>query len=241
MRFFTAALASLLAFGAPKTAFVHVGGTTVHLLQTTGAPGPSFLHLHEDERTATDVTRAFVLAQGGALLEVVCQGKRRITFNSAGETYSFDPNRIFTDVGIEKTLGSKDAAAVHAVDLLRDSIIANLKLSGGPIVAVHNNRDMSVDSYRKGHPLANEARDVSRNQNGSPHDFFLVLDDKLFRQLESLGFNVVLQSLTPTDDGSFSVYAQNTGLRYVNVEALEGHAAEQKHMLEALVPLLNTH
>ena len=223
---------------SPTSDVVHVGSTDVYLVQTTGADGPSYFHPHENEHTSADVARDFVKTKGGTLLEIKCAGRRRIAFSLDGKHFDFDPNRMFTDVGLELTLTTHNQAAMEPVKLLRDSIIAKLKLSGGPIIAVHNNEDMSINMYRRGGRFAKEARAVSARSTGKPHEFFLVLDEKLFHALERSGFNAVLQSMTPTDDGSLSVYCQKAGLRYVNIEAGVSHAAEQRRMLQALLPLL---
>lgn len=232
------ALFALSALAASPNDVVPLGSTNVHLVQTTGVSGPSYFHPHENEHTSADVTRAFVKQEGGSLLEIQCQGQRRITFALNDRTYSFDPNRMFTDAGLEATMSTHDHAALDAVRLLRDSIIAKLKLSGGPVVAVHNNENLDINFYRPGGRLARDAREISIHMPGTPYEFFLVLDEKLFRGLDQAGFNVVLQSLTPTDDGSFSIYCLNTGLRYMDVEAGRGRAAEQRRMLAALLLLL---
>ncbi len=60
------------------------------------------------------------------------------------------------------------------------------------------------------------------------------MDAAHFELLRQAGFNVVLQSATPTDDGSMPVWSQKTGIHYVNAEAGFGHADEQTEMLEAV-------
>ncbi|HMF78835.1 MAG TPA: hypothetical protein VK604_24475 [Bryobacteraceae bacterium] len=242
------AVSLLIALGFAASArrtsqIVHVGRTEVRLITIAGAGGATYFHPHENEHTSAAVTRAFVREKGGTLLEIQSKGARLISFTLAGAKYAFDPNRMFTDTGLRQSLANhsrySEAAAI-AVRSLRNVVLSDLKRSGGPIVAVHNNaRDgMTIDDYRQGGRFAKEAKRVAANPSAGPHDFFLVLDEKLFSKLEHFGFNVVLQTQTPTDDGSLSVYCGQHGLRYINIEAGDGHASEQKRMLEALRPLL---
>jgi len=155
-------------------------------------------------------------------------------------SYSFDPNRIFTDVGLERSLrhnGDYSQAAHSALVRLRETLVA-VMMEGlrPPIVAIHNNRgsDYTVNSYRRGASLESDASRVVINPNADPRNFFLVLDAAIFERLSSAGFNVVLQSNKSTDDGSLSVYCHIVGIPYVNVEAGFDQLSEQKRMLEEL-------
>jgi hypothetical protein len=49
--------------------------------------------------------------------------------------------------------------------------------------------------------------------------------------LQQAGFSAVLQSRTPTDDGSLSVWYQQRDRPYVNVEARYSALEEQRRML----------
>jgi hypothetical protein len=157
--------------------------------------------------------------------------------------YTFDPNRIFTDVGLEKSLrryGRYSTVAHRTVAQLRDCIIGLLRKKPGPVIAVHNNagNGMSVKSYQSEGPFAADAARVATNPRSSPHVFLLVLDPKMFDRLKAEGFNVVLQSSAPTDDGSLSVFCQRVGMQYVNVESEYGNTAAQRNILAALYSIL---
>lgn len=108
-----------------------------------------------------------------------------------------------------------------------------------PVVALHNNGAgrYSVQAYAVGGAHAADAQAVAINPAWSPQDFLLVTTRGLFDGLDAHGFNVVLQSEQPVDDGSLAVWFQSQGRAYVNVEALYGHVQEQQRMLAAVAEL----
>lgn len=231
-------IAALFAFASHSVEVVHVGSAKVQLVSVGTGRSPSYFHPHESEHSSAVVTRALVHEKGGTLLEIHCEGTRRIAFSLDGKKYDFDPNRMFTDAGLEKTLATHNQEAIEAVKNLRQVILKKLRRSGGPIIAVHNNEGLNINSYQSGGQFAKEASKVALKSADHPHEFFLVLDQQLFNKIADAGFNVVLQTGQPTDDGSLSVYCQKNGLRYINVEAGEGNTSEQAQMLKTLLRLL---
>jgi hypothetical protein len=219
---------------------IPLGDTPVLLVSTAREPaGLTYVSVHENEHTAVTAVRQFVARRGGRVVELRAQRHRLVTFSRAGVHYTFDPNRIFTPAGVEKTLrryGPYTPLAHADVARLATALFDRIR-SGllPPLVAVHNNSEgaLSVESYRPGGSLETEAAEVWVNRAMDPDDFLLVTERGLFDRLRTLEFNVVLQSATPSDDGSLSVYCQGR-LPYVNVEAQFGHLAEQIRMLEAV-------
>ena len=69
-----------------------------------GDPAPTFLNVHNDEDTSVAAGLANLAEFGGRLIELVHTGERLISFTLDGRRYVFDPNRVFSDTGIEKTL-----------------------------------------------------------------------------------------------------------------------------------------
>jgi hypothetical protein len=66
-----------------------------------------------------------------------------------------------------------------------------------------------------------------------PRLFALCTDLRDYEQLAAGSFNVVLQNVAPKeDDGSLSRLAAVRRVRYVNIEAPLGAAAEQRRVLE---------
>ncbi len=220
-----------------------VGETRVRVvvddIKRKGEPGLIYFHPHENEHGSAVVTRHIIQKAGGKLVEVRSEGDRLITFKLKGATYSFDPNRMFTDVGLAHSLthfGPSSEPAMICARRLRNAVLAELGNGKTPVIAVHNNAEdgMTALSFRSDGPLSAQASKIAVNPKESAHNFFLVLDDGLFDRLHHQGFNTVLQSANPPDDGSLSIYCQQRHWRYVNVEAAESDTAEQERMLAAL-------
>ncbi|MDX1419376.1 MAG: hypothetical protein R3181_05365 [Rubricoccaceae bacterium] len=220
-----------------------LGDSTVALSEHASvAEGMDLLVLHDDENTASEAGLRFVTEYGGRLVELLAQGERHVAFAIGGRTYSVDPNRIFTDRGVRRTLGadSTDAGAVALVRLLGDVLVA-LYDPTGVVVTLHNNTpdNYSALSYVDGGVYAQDAEAVHLEPGEDPDDFFFVTDRALFEALAARGFNAVLQdNARVTDDGSLSVWAAKHRLPYVNVEAEHGHLDAQLRMLRALGEVL---
>jgi hypothetical protein len=166
----------------------------------------------------------------------------------ASDTYKFDPNRIFTSLGIKKTLdrySQAAPAAVQAVQSFSNSLIFDGKLEEASlIVTLHNNGEgeYSAKSYLPEGEYATDAKAVHIQEETDPDNFFFVTEEKLFQLFKSAGHNVVLQdNATVTDDGSLSVWAGNGGIPYINVEAQHGHLAEQVEMILEVYRIADTH
>jgi hypothetical protein len=221
---------------------VLVGETRVRVVvdevkRKTG--GLIYFHPHENEHGSAVVTRHVVHQSGGKLVEIRSQGDRLITFKLKGAVYSFDPNRMFTDIGLAHSLthfGPSSEPAMACARKLRNAVLTELGGGKTPIIAVHNNAEdgMTALSFRSDGPLSAQASRIALNPRESPHDFFLVLEEGLFDSLHHQGFNTVLQSATPPDDGSLSVFCLQHHWQYINVEAEESDIAQQERMLRAI-------
>lgn len=204
------------------------------------AGGPVFVNLHENEQTSVAAARSVLQAGCGQLVCLRAKGRRFVVFWNGARPHGFDPNRIFTDAGTRQTLAryaSLTEPALDALRQLRDEVLALLRAPPGqPVVALHNNAGAgySVLHYEPGRPRAGDASAVAMHAPQRPEDFFIVTERRWFEQLSSLGFNVVLQSPAVHDDGSLSVWFQQQGLSYINVEARHGRRAEQEQMLKAV-------
>lgn len=220
-----------------------LGETSVTLWVYDNGPGLTYFAPHDNENTAVGVAMEAVRARGGRMAQLVHTGERNITFRYGNESYVFDPNRMFSDQGIEATLVTQghtySQEAHNIVRAFASSVLEFLSpsyLGGGLLVAMHNNTDggYSADSYKPGGQFAKEASQVHRSSHWDPDDFFFVTTPRLYELLKSKDVNVVLQSEAPTDDGSLSAYCAKHGIPYVNIEAQEGHAAEQASMIAVL-------
>ena len=202
-----------------------------------------FINLHDDENTSVDAGLDFLSKYGGTLLQLQHTGKRNFAFVMNEQSYSFDPNRIFTNTGLKATLEKQTAYredAFSEVKHIADSILINYVNDKKLIIALHNNTEggLSILSYkRKGYEAKNASR-VYVNNLMDANDFILTTDASVFHYVKQRKINVVLQHHKPEDDGSLSVYAAKNKIRYINVEAKHGHLEEQIQMLEVLKDLI---
>lgn len=213
-----------------------VGETSVQIVTTRFEGGThTFVALHENESTSVSAAKEVLRTKGGVLVELKHGGGRNLRFRHKGKTYTVDPNRIFTDAGIRKTLAGGYSTEVHQIVTgLANTILT--RLSRSVIVSLHNNTNgsYSIKSYSPGGQYARDASALHVVPGRDADDFFFVTSSRIFAALKSRDFNVALQSSSGTDDGSLSVYCIRNGIPYVNVEAQGGHLSEQKSMIMAL-------
>ncbi|HAU1190831.1 TPA: protein tyrosine phosphatase [Legionella pneumophila] len=208
---------------------VMVGDEPVIIQQTKGQ-GKTFVHVHHNEQTALKAAKTVIRKEGGSLITLIHSGGRNIVFHLNNQRYEFDPNRIFTDKGIKKTLAQYSYYTPEAhqeVKKLADKIKA--LLPEGKVIAVHNNSSYSLKDYLPGHELAKDAKALYMNPDNYFRNFYLVTKLSDYLRLKMQGFNGVLQKPSATDDGSLSVYLAKRD--YINVEAGYDQLAEQIKML----------
>lgn len=219
-----------------------IGQSTVDLVvHRSDERGLAYINLHDDENTAVEAALALIRARGGVVFELQHGGSRNLTFRLDDSSYTVDPNRIFTDAGINLTLDRHGIANAQAHEEVRSFSDSLLSLVGFRemefAIAIHNNSPdgYSALSYREEGDLSSDARSVHLVRDRDPDDFFFVTTDALYDSLQAHGANVVLQdNLRARDDGSLSVLAGREGIPYVNVEAQHEHAEVQLGMLELL-------
>jgi len=216
-----------------------IGNTTVyaHVFQRD-QPGPTYLNVHDDENTSVSAGKKILPQSGGRLIELVHSGKRMVAFELDGQTYRFDPNRIFSPIGIRATLERNrnySEAAHRAIEDFTARFIETFALNREPvIIALHNTGGggLSINSYLTDGNKPNTANAVHVNPNRFAGDFFYVTDRRFFDYFRERDFNVTLQDdARVPDDGSASVYFARLGIPYVNVEADVKHLAEQIEMV----------
>jgi hypothetical protein len=208
--------------------------------------GPAFLVLHDNENTAVEAGLEAIRTRGGRLVEVQARGRRLVAFEMEGQTWRFDPNRVFTEAGAEATLQSHSGSAppeiLAEVRRFADAVLAVYGAESLPLLAtLHNNTagEYSALSYTPEGDHAQDAAAVHLPPGADPDNFFFVTDPTLYDALAAEGFAVVLQDNTRvTDDGSLSIWAARRGVPYVNVEARHGDREGQVRMLEALARVL---
>lgn len=209
---------------------VMVGDEQVKIKHIAGR-GKTFIHVHHNEQTALKAAQAVIRKEGGSLITLEHSGGRNIVFHLHNKRYEFDPNRIYTDQGIKKTLSALShytPAAHREVKKLADKI--KQLLPKGKVIAVHNNASYSLKDYLPGNSLEQDAQAIHILPRNYYRNFYLVTKIGDFLRLKSQGYNGVLQKNTATDDGSLSVYLAKND--YINVEAGYDQLIEQIKMLQ---------
>lgn len=217
-------------FTYAMTHIVMVGDEKVEIKHSVGR-GKTFIHVHHNEQTALKAAQEVVRREGGSIITLVHSGGRNIVFHLNNKRYEFDPNRIYTDVGIKKTLLSLSQYSPEAhkeVKKLANKI--KQLLPKGKVIAVHNNESYSLKDYLPGNLLESDAQAVHILPRNYFRNFYLVTKISDFLRLKSKGYNGVLQKPSATDDGSLSVYLAKND--YINVEAGYDQLFEQIKMLQ---------
>lgn len=200
-----------------------------------------FISLHDDEYTSVEATKRLLEKTGGLLIEIENNEKRNIRFRLGNQYYSIDPNRMFSDAGISKSLtenGRNTRLASNEVRKFAERLLELIPEQPKMIVALHNNThgQFSIQSYAKGSKRNIEAEKININEQHDEDDFFLTTDGDLYKYLASKNFNVVLQKKDdPVDDGSLSIYCGKQGLPYVNLETEHGKMDVYSEMMRVLL------
>ena len=197
-----------------------------------GESGKRYLFIHGDEYTAFDVLTKFMATHEGVAYLTIGK-ERNIEISGA----KIDPNRMWSRMGAEKSLRAQNAVipeakiaeVLHFLDGEREALIRRLTPGrGSRLVALHNNRDYSVQDE------VGASDSVSIRQPDKPRDFFLCTRTADFYVLKRSPYNVVLQTKPEPDDGSLSRLAARRGFRYVNLECAIYDEDAQRERLEWL-------
>ena len=201
----------------------------------------SLISLHDNEKTGVNAYKSLGEDFKYNLFELKHTGNKLIAFRLSKRIYKIDPNRIFSDIGIRKTLkmhGNFSVAALQQVKQFRARLLKLYKhrYSHNYIISLHNNTDnlFSILSYRS----SKNAAEIFINPKKDRDDFFIVTEKSDFEYFKKEKFNVVLQSKRVEDDGSLSVYAARNKIPYINIEAQNGHTSVQVEMLKSVYKLI---
>lgn len=229
MKYFFLTILALIQVGCAINHQVMVGDERVIVQQTPGK-GNTYVHVHQNEQTALKAAKTIVRQQGGSLITLLHSGGRNISFHLNRQRYEFDPNRIYTNAGIKKTLAQYSHYTPEAYREVK-KLAQKIKqlLPEGKVIAVHNNATYSLKDYLPGHNLAADAKAVHLSSEHYFRNFYLVTKTNDFVRLKTEGFNGVLQKKSAVDDGSLSIYLAKR--EYINVEAGYNQLGEQINML----------
>ena len=199
-----------------------------------------FINLHDDETTSVDAAKRVLAEHGGMLVEIENNAQRNIRFRLGRYFYKIDPNRIFSEEGIKKSLeqlGKTSNQAIDEAEKLGQRILQLIPGEATCVIALHNNTPdlFSVTEYTPGNKRSVDSRKVYVNAGQDTDDFFFTTDNNLYERLADKGFNTILQdNKNCTEDGSLSVYCGKKNIRYVNCETEHGKTEQYYEMMKAL-------
>ena len=199
----------------------------------------TFIALHENE-TASVAAYLDIASSlpNTALFRLNQFGQRNLRYKTNDNTYHFDPNRIFSLVGIKNTLlklnpnvKSIPLEVEEGIQRFSDSLLSIFRreLDSGYLVAIHNNtnNNFSVRSY------VNSKNVIATyvNSNEDIDNFYIVNTLSDFEHFKSINRNVVCQSEEGLDDGSLSIYCTKNNIRYINIEVEMGNVKKHREMI----------
>ncbi|MFC1746903.1 hypothetical protein ACFLZR_01045 [Candidatus Neomarinimicrobiota bacterium] len=204
-------------------------------------PGLTYVRIHDDENTAREAAQIFIRDHGGRLVEFRHGRGREVVIRRNGIQERFDPNRMFSDLGLERTLfryGNSTPENIALVQQFREQVSDLIGIEAGKtIISVHNNTEgnLTIEDYAEGEMYGLGTEELYISPTEDPDDFFITNERILFDALKSQGFNVVLTvDQHPRDPGSLHRYVNRLGGVAVTVEAEHGHLEKQIHMLEVV-------
>ena len=198
-------------------------------------------YCHDDEVTAVNGARKVLEQTGGFLIKIENYRTRNIKFRLDGIQYTIDPNRMFSRIGIERSLiifGNTSPRAIDEVEKFATHILQLIPLNRSWIVALHNNTNgkYSINSYSRGGDKELDAKNVNVNGDLDADDFFLTTDSVLFQRLSTENYNTILQdNMNAKKDGSLSIYCGEKNIHYVNCETEHGRQPEYDQMIATAV------
>lgn len=229
-----------------KTYFFKIANRNIPIQVTQfGEPnGIVCINLHDNEYTSVNAAMWVLRETGGTLIRIQNKKERIIKFILKNRKYSFDPNRMFSKVGIKASLertGKTNEDAIALVWSFGQRVLGLIPDSTFCVIALHNNTKnaFSVKSYLPGNDHGIDAVEVYHNPEYDEDDFVLTTDSNLYREMMQLGYNAILQdNKHARKDGSLSVYYGELNKRYVNIETEHGKTSEYAGILKSLLSIL---
>jgi len=202
-----------------------------------------FLNIHQDEQTSIDAIQVFSKDIPLNFAYFNHKKTRRIKYQIGKNTFTVDPNRIYTKEGREKTIESEHQITLRSKMVAKKLAKEIIQLISHyqTIVTLHNNSDVnySIKSYLPNGDEAENTAEVYINPNMDADDFIYTTEKRFFDYLKNANYNVILQDNTHfVNDGSLSVYCGIKGIPYINIEAQLGHFNEQLELIKVIYEML---
>lgn len=229
-----------------KTILYKIGDRNipVKILQYGQAGNVICLNLHDNETTSVKAAKSVLEETGGTLVKIENKNQRVIRFRLKGISYGFDPNRMFSRIGIEQTLRDNRRISRDAMDEVEKFAQRILQLvpdSSSCIVALHNNTEeaYSVRSYLPGGNRDDDAKAVYADSLQDVDDIAFTTDSLLYKRMADSGYNSIWQhNEKAKKDGSLSIYYGERNRRYINIETQHGRVEQYVEMLQKLLMIL---
>lgn len=233
---------------ATKTIAHTIGNRTVviNVIQYGEPNGIYCINMHDNEGTAVQGAVPVLEMTGGTLIRVENFRQRVIKFRLNGVLYGFDPNRIYSRIGIGQTLRDNrnySMKAVLEIEKFAGRLLALIPDTAKCVIALHNNTNdlFSIKSYIPGGIRQKDARAVFYNDMEDVDDIALTTDSLIYKVMADAGYNTILQDNDKAKkDGSLSIYSGEKGLRYINIETEHGKVEQYRIMFEKLMSWLIT-
>lgn len=235
-------------FYTPSTRLIAhtIGNRTIiiKVLQYGEPNGIYCINMHDNEGTAVLGATPVLEQTGGTLIRVENFNQRLIRFRLNGVVYGFDPNRIFSRIGIQQTLRDNkrsNQAALLEIEKFGQKLLALIPDSASMVIALHNNTNdlFSIKSYISGGVREKDAKAVYYNETQDVDDITLTTDSLVYQVMADAGYNAIWQdNARAKKDGSLSIYCGDYGRRYINIETEHGKVDQYREMFEKLVAFL---
>jgi hypothetical protein len=203
-----------------------------------------FVNVHDNENTSAEAAKSYILSHGGRLVELEHGRGRTIVIRRNGVLHRFDPNRMFSEAGLRRSLkyhrNLTDENFALATGFASDVVDFIEIEPGKPIIAVHNNTDgkLTINDFKPGEWYGDDTREIFVNPAEDPDNFFYTNSPVLFKALKAMRYNVALMVDNPPDRGTLANLVNARNGVYVLVEAEHDQLRRQIVMLEDLGRLL---
>jgi len=202
------------------------------------------INMHDNEGTAVLGAVPVLEMTGGTLIRVENFKQRVIKFRLNGVLYGFDPNRIYSRIGIGQTLRDNrnySLKAVLEIEKFAGRLLALIPDTAKCLIALHNNTNdlFSIKSYIPGGIRQKDAKAVFYNETEDVDDIALTTDSLVYQVMADAGYNSIWQdNIKAKKDGSLSIYSGEKGIRYINIETEHGKVEQYRIMFEKLMSWL---
>lgn len=229
-----------------KTIFYKLGDKNIpiRILQYGEVKDIVYINLHSNESTSVQAAMSVLSSKGGTLIKIENGDQRIIRFRFRGITYGFDPNCIFSRIGIELTLkenGRSDSQVIDEIEKFAQRLLMLIPKKPSCIIALHNNTDgeYSVKSYLPKGDRKLDAKAVYADSLQDEDDIAFTTDKVLFQKMSDYRYNAIWQdNINARRDGSLSVYCGEKNIRYINIETQHGKTEQYADMLGKLMIIL---